>query len=92
VVVLVGFVGVLGNWSLHVEPLAGNHLVHVFRHRTIRVALDDEIEIADGICDDRSVRELTNIGFQHTFVGNGSVWTNNGLVHFWTLVLGEKSS
>ena len=55
VVVLVGFVGVLGNWSLHVEPLAGDHVVHVFGHGTVGVAFDDEIEVTDSICKSQSV-------------------------------------
>lgn len=46
VVVLVGLPGVLGDGALHVESLTGLHVVHVLRHGTARVSLDDEVEVA----------------------------------------------
>lgn len=46
VVVLVGLPGVLGDGALHLERLAGGHVVHVLGHDAAGVALDDEVEVA----------------------------------------------
>jgi hypothetical protein len=46
VLVLVLSPGVLWQWALEVESLAGFHVVKVGAHGTVRVLLDDELEVA----------------------------------------------
>jgi len=49
VLVLVRLPSVFWNGALHVEALAGYHLVHVLGHWSAGVFLDDEVEVADSI-------------------------------------------
>lgn len=49
--------------------------MHVLRHGSVRVSLDDEIHCALLV-----------------YVADGSVRSNNGLLHFGTLVLGDDGS
>ena len=51
VVVLVGGVGVFRDGAFHVEELAGDHVVQVRGHGTVRVAFDDEVKEAFLVCD-----------------------------------------
>lgn len=74
VVVLVGLPGVLGDGTLHVEPLAGMHVVKVLGHGTAGVLLDYEVDVANGV-----------------LVTDGSVGTNDGLLHLGALVLCDES-
>jgi hypothetical protein len=74
VVVLVGLPGVLGDGTLHVEPLSRLHVVKVLRHGTAGVLLDDKVDVADGI-----------------LVTDGSVGTDDGLLHLGALVLCNES-
>jgi hypothetical protein len=47
--VFVGLPGVLGERSLEVEALANVHAIQVRRHGSIRVALDNEVQVSRGV-------------------------------------------
>jgi len=54
VVVLVCRPRILGNWTFEVEALAGRHAVHVFGHRAIWIAFDQQVKVTTLICPDQS--------------------------------------
>lgn len=55
VLVLVGFPGVLGNGSLHVEPLAGIHVVQVLGHGAVGITLYEKVDVAWRVWKKQSV-------------------------------------
>lgn len=85
VVVLVGLPGVLGDGALHLERLAGGHVVHVLGHDATGVALDDEVEVAGLVLvGDGGVRANSRLLHLGALVlgdeGGGDVEARDGIV------------